>query len=135
MHVIIRRATSSDAKAATKLYLRARYAAAAAGTIPSTVHDDDEVRTWVTHVVIGRLECWLAERASGAIVGMLALEADWIDQLYVDPDLTRLGVGAELIAVAKRERPAALDFRLKQGRTRLLPAPRVPRSRTYGRQP
>ena len=108
MHVIIRRATSSDAEAATELYVRARRASAAAGTIPPPVHDDDEVRIWVTHFVIPRLECWLAERASGSLVGMLALQDDWIDQLYVDPDLTRVGIGAQLIAVAKRERPDGL---------------------------
>ena len=80
------------------------------GTIPSLVHDDDQVRAWVTHVVIPRLECWLAKRASGTIVGMLALEAEEIDELYVDPDLRRLGIGAELIAVAKRERPGRLQL-------------------------
>jgi ribosomal protein S18 acetylase RimI-like enzyme len=110
MHVIIRRATSSDAEATAELYMRARRAAAAAGTIPPLVHDDDQVRAWVTHVVIPRLECWLAKRASGTIVGMLALDAEEIDQLYVDPDLTRVGIGAELIAVAKRERPNGLQL-------------------------
>jgi ribosomal protein S18 acetylase RimI-like enzyme len=39
---------------------------------------------------------------------MLALEADWIAQLYVDPDLTDRGIGTELITVAKRERPQGL---------------------------
>lgn len=108
MQLIIRRATLSDAMPAAELYVRARHAGAAAGTIPPPAHDDDDVRSWITHVVIPRLECWLAERESGALVGILVLEADWIDQLYVDPDLTRLGIGAELIAVAKRERPHGL---------------------------
>jgi GNAT superfamily N-acetyltransferase len=39
---------------------------------------------------------------------MLVLDGDWIDQLYVDPDLTRAGIGAKLIGVAKRERPGGL---------------------------
>jgi ribosomal protein S18 acetylase RimI-like enzyme len=39
---------------------------------------------------------------------MLVLESGWIDQLYVDPGLTGVGIGAELIAVAKRERPGGL---------------------------
>jgi GNAT superfamily N-acetyltransferase len=109
MHVIIRRAMSSDAEATADLYMRARRAAAAAaGSIPPLVHDDDQVRAWVTHVVVPRLECWLAKRAAGTIGGMLALEAEEIDQLYVDPDLTRLGIGGELIAVAKRERSRGL---------------------------
>jgi len=108
MQVTIRRARSSDAAAAAELYLRARRAGSAAGTLPPLTHSDDEVRSWVTHVVIPRLECWLAEGVSGAAAGMLVLEADWIDQLYVDPHLTCAGIGSELIAVAKRERPDGL---------------------------
>jgi GNAT superfamily N-acetyltransferase len=108
MQVVIRRAASADAEAATELYLRARRSAAAAGTIPPLAHQADEVRNWVRHSVIPRRECWLAEDVSVTVVGMLVLQADWIDQLYVDPDLTRAGIGAELMAVAKRERPEGL---------------------------
>ena len=39
---------------------------------------------------------------------MLVLEGDWIAQLYVDPNHTRRGIGAELVAVAKRERSDGL---------------------------
>lgn len=91
-----------------ELYVRARRAGAAAGTIPPPAHDDDDVKSWITGVVFPRLECWLAERESGPPVGILVLEAGWIDQLYVDPALTRFGIGAELMAVAKRERPHGL---------------------------
>ena len=108
MEVTIRRATSSDAAVVAELYLRARRAASATGMIPPPVHDDDDAGDWVIHVVIGRLECWLAEQMSGTLVGMLVLDGDWIDQLYVDPDLTRAGIGTELITLAKRERPDGL---------------------------
>jgi GNAT superfamily N-acetyltransferase len=108
MQATIRRATSSDAPGVTGLYLRARRAGTAAGTIPPLAHDDDDVMGWVAECLIPRLECWLAESVSGALVGMLALDAGWIRQLYVDPDLTRAGIGAELLAVAKRERPDGL---------------------------
>ncbi|HSS61020.1 MAG TPA: GNAT family N-acetyltransferase [Candidatus Limnocylindrales bacterium] len=108
MQLIIRPARSSDAAGLAELYLRARRAGSAAGTIPPLAHSDDETGRWVAHVVIPRLECWLAERASGVVVGMLVLDAEWIDQLYVDPAMTRGGIGAELIAVAKRERPDLL---------------------------
>ena len=107
MQVTIRRATSRHARAMTDLYLRARCSAAARRTIPPPAHADDEVSSWIEHVVLPRLEGWVAQRPSGAVVGMLVLEAEWIDQLYVDPDLTRAGIGAELMAVAKRERPGA----------------------------
>jgi len=91
-----------------ELYLRARRAGTARGTLPPSAHGDDEVRDWVIRVVIPARECWLAQSASGSVLGMLVLEGDWIDQLYVDPDLTGAGIGFELIAVAKRERPDGL---------------------------
>ena len=106
--MIIRRSTPADGGAAAELYLRARRAGSAKGTIPPLVHGEDGVRAWLGQVVIPRLECWLAEQVSGTLVGMLVLKADWIDQLYVDPDLTGAGIGSELIAVAKRERPNGL---------------------------
>lgn len=106
--MIIRRATSADATATAGLYLRARRAGSVTGAIPPLVHDDEDVRAWVTQVVIPRLECWVAERESGTVVGLLVLKDDWIHQLYVDPDLTGAGIGAELIAVARRERPGGL---------------------------
>lgn len=108
MQVIIRRAKPSDAPAVADLYLRARRAGSAAGTIPPLVHSDHETTEWVAHVVIPRLECWLAERTPRAVVGILVLDAEWIAQLYVDPKVTRSGIGAELIGVAKRERPDGL---------------------------
>ncbi len=110
MQSTIRRARSSDTLATAELYLRARRAGTAAGTIPPPAHGDDEVRDWVMRVVIPARECWLAEDSSGSVRGMLVLvlEGDWIDQLYVDPDLTGGGIGSELIAVAKRERPDGL---------------------------
>lgn len=97
----------SDAQTVTRLYLRARRAGTASGTIPPLVHDDEDVSGWMADVVIPTRECWVAERDS-KIVGMLVLEADWIDQLYVDPDETGGGIGTQLIAVAKRERPDGL---------------------------
>jgi GNAT superfamily N-acetyltransferase len=110
VRVVIRRAISSDADALAELYLRARRAATAAGTIPALGHDADDVGNWVSQVVIPRLECWVAERSDGALVGTLVLDDDWIDQLYVDPELTSAGIGAQLLAVAKRQRPRGLQL-------------------------
>ncbi len=58
--------------------------------------------------VIGALEVWLAEEAEHGLVGLLVLDGEWIDQLYVDPALTGRGIGTRLLQVAKRERPQGL---------------------------
>jgi len=108
MDLTIRRAAAADAHSARDLYLHARRAAAETGRIPPPAHPDDEVATWIRHVVIPKLECWLAQTPSEHVVGILVLKGDWIDQLYVDPNLTGRGIGAELLDLAKRERPHRL---------------------------
>jgi ribosomal protein S18 acetylase RimI-like enzyme len=108
VHMIIRRAVATDADAAGNLYLRARWGAARTGSIPPPAHPDDEVSEWFTHVVIPTLECWLAQTPGGDAAGLLVLRGDWIDQLYLDPDLTGRGIGAQLLDLAKRERPHGL---------------------------
>lgn len=62
----------------------------------------------MTDVMTRRVETWLAELPDGKIVGLLMFDDDWIDQLYVDPDLTGRGIGSHLVEVAKRERPYGL---------------------------
>jgi len=38
----------------------------------------------------------------GALTGIIAFRSDWIDQLYVLPEVQGCGVGSELLQVAKR---------------------------------
>ena len=38
----------------------------------------------------------------GALTGIIAFRNDWIDQLYVLPEVQGCGVGSELLQVAKR---------------------------------
>jgi GNAT superfamily N-acetyltransferase len=104
MELTLRRGTDSDAGPLAELYLRARKAAIP--TIPMTAHTDDEVRAWIAELVIPRSEVWLAE--SGELVGLLVLDDDWVDQLYVDPELTGRGIGTQLIELAKSRRPGGL---------------------------
>jgi GNAT superfamily N-acetyltransferase len=106
MDVVIRRGGEADAGVAAELWLRARRSAL--GAIPAPVHSEAEVRSWFTTHVAPTLELWMAESAGLGVLGILVLDGDWIDQLYVDPRWTGCGIGVRLIEVAKRERPQGL---------------------------
>lgn len=106
MRVVLRRGIDKDAAAVAELYLRARKSAIPA--IPMIVHTDEETRSWIAGRVIPHTELWVAETDKCALVGMLALDNEWVDQLYVEPALTGQGIGGELIALAKRKRPSGL---------------------------
>jgi GNAT superfamily N-acetyltransferase len=102
--LVVRRAHPSEARAIADLYIASRRGASA--FIP-TVHTDDETRAWVSGYLLPRLEVWVAE-ANGALLGMMALEDDLVDQLYISPAAQRRGVGDRLIAHAKKLRPSQL---------------------------
>lgn len=65
--------------------------------------------TWFEELVLPGAEVWVAED-NGVVVGLLVLDDEWIDQLYVDPDHASRGIGAQLVAVAKEQRPAGLKL-------------------------
>ncbi len=88
-----------------EVWLRSRQASVPA--IPAPVHSDDEVRAWFAEVVLPERETWVAE-VDGAVVGLLVLEDDDVDQLYVDPSMTGQGVGSRLLDRAKERRPTGL---------------------------
>jgi len=58
-------------------------------------------------VISVEYEIWLAE-AEGRIVGMLARKGDFVDQLFVHPDLQRCGVGTALLRKAAELSPGGL---------------------------
>lgn len=89
------------------LLVRAREQASRLGAIPPLLHDRDDVARWMSGR-LATLDSWLAEGPSGALVGLLLLDGDVLDQLYVDPQLTGTGIGAQLMAVAKAQRPDGL---------------------------
>jgi GNAT superfamily N-acetyltransferase len=106
MHCSIRRGTEADARAAADLWLRARKGSV--GAVPSPVHDDDDVREWFASHVATATELWLAIDRAGTPVGILVLDGDWVDQLYVEPMMTGQGIGGQLVRFAKRRRPEGL---------------------------
>ena len=106
MDLKLRRGTGRDAVAVSALYLRARKAAKA--TIPMTAHTDDETRRWIAERVVPHTELWVAEDDGGALVGLLVLDQDRVDQLDIELTLTGRGIGSELIGLAKRARPQGL---------------------------
>jgi len=108
MQISIRRGVAADAGRAADLWLRAR--AGAAASIPRTVHSPADVRAWFTGHVEGDAELWVAEDEGDGqrLVGILVLDDDWLDQLYVEPAVTGCGIGLALLDVAKRERPHGL---------------------------
>ncbi|MET7426358.1 GNAT family N-acetyltransferase [Dactylosporangium sp. NPDC005555] len=105
---IPRRAELADAPAVAEVLISSRRAAGDA--IPPGIHPDDEVRDWVRTVVIPGREVWLTEDAGGRALGVLVLDGDWVDQLYVAPGHTGLGLGSRLIDLAKSRRPAGLQL-------------------------
>jgi len=103
---VIRRARAADAAAIAEVYIASRRGAA---RYFPTEHTDDEIRGWITSYLVPNLEVWLAEdAASGKVIGMMALEDDMVEELYIAPASQRRGVGDGLLTLAMRERPAGL---------------------------
>lgn len=113
----IRRATADDAASVAALWLasfRATY------TFP-IVHTDDQVERWIRDVVIARQETWVAAARGEAPVGLLSLDGEMLDQLYVRPGWTGQGIGSELVRFAKERRPDGLalyTFQVNSGARR-----------------
>lgn len=106
--VTIRRAVIDEAETIADLWLRSR--AASVPAIPPPVHTDDEVRRHFSEVLVPKRETWIAEAASGEIVGVLVLHDAWLDQLYIDPAWTGRGIGSRLLELAKIRRPEGLGL-------------------------
>jgi GNAT superfamily N-acetyltransferase len=102
--IAIRRATPADAAAVADVYLRSFRAA-----LPTVrlAHDDVDVRRHVAEVVVPQRETWVAVDGE-AVVALMALADDTVEQLYVEPGRTGEGIGSRLIALAKERSPAGL---------------------------
>jgi ribosomal protein S18 acetylase RimI-like enzyme len=103
----IERAGAESAPALSCIHLTAR--AAAGPAFPPSVHRDHEYLPHLLRDVLPSAEVWLARR-DGEPVGMLVLEGGLLDGLYVAPAAQGQGVGAALLAHAKRLRPDGLEL-------------------------
>jgi GNAT superfamily N-acetyltransferase len=102
----IRRATRDDADAIAAVYL-ASFTATYGFPL---AHSDQQVRRWIAEILLPTEEVWVVTARDHAIVAMLALSQDMLDQLYVAPGSTGHGIGSRLIELAKSRRPGGLDL-------------------------
>jgi GNAT superfamily N-acetyltransferase len=107
--VLLRGAVSSDAANGSVVVLRCGVGAGAA--IPAPVHSEDEIYRWMQSVLIPHCEVWIAEAPDAAMLALLVLDEDWIDQLYVRAEAAGSGIGSRLIELAKTRRPDGLQLR------------------------
>lgn len=105
MKLTLRRADSNDARAVGDVWLRSFTAA-----MPTVrrAHTDPQIRKWLRESIRSAV-MWVAE-VEGRVVGVMVLGDGWIDQLYLDPDWRGHGIGARMVALAKREQPDGLQL-------------------------
>ncbi|MCX5406205.1 GNAT family N-acetyltransferase [Streptomyces sp. NBC_00335] len=104
--LVLRRAVHSDAAALADTWLRSFRTA-----LPTVrlAHSDQEVRDWFSSVVVPRYETWIAV-AGGTVAGLLVLDGEELEQLYLEPSCRGQGLGDRLMALAKQRRPAGLGL-------------------------
>lgn len=104
-NVRVRRALPSDAGAAARVWLRS-FAAALPGVVRP--RSDAEVRDHFRRVLVPLRETWVAEAADAGVVGVMVLEGEELDQLYLAPEWRGRGIGDLFVALAKERSPGGL---------------------------
>ncbi len=113
--IAVRGARAADAAAIARVHIRSREVAMP--FLPPRRRSDAEVVRWVRDVVLAEAAVWVAEDAAGAVVGYAAVEGEWLEHLYLLPEVRRRGIGSLLLAQAKAHRPRGLDLHVFQRNT------------------
>ena len=105
--IVVRRGSYLEAPALADVWLRSFRAVY---DFPPA-HSDEETHEWMQGVVASDAETWVAvHAASGRIVGFMILDEDRIEQLYLEPDWLRRGIGSVLVDLAKERSPGGLSL-------------------------
>ncbi len=72
-------------------------------------HDEASTRCWMEHVVLAKQRVRVVA-AGNRLWGFAAVDGAWLEQLYVDPDRQRVGIGRLLLDDGKQARPAGLSL-------------------------
>ena len=73
-------------------------------------HPDEDVRLWLREHLVPDHETWVAIDGGGAVVGLMALSDEMVEQLYVAPPWIGRGLGSRFIQLARERRPNGLDL-------------------------
>jgi GNAT superfamily N-acetyltransferase len=90
--VALRPAVASDARAIARIM---RAALASFDWMPR-VHTPDEDLGFIGRTVLPRQRVTVAE-TGGRLVGFIAIDGEWVEQLYIEPAWTGQGVGSRLL--------------------------------------
>jgi len=104
MSLTIRRADLADAEETASVFS----ASFRGMDFVTKVHSDEEDRVFVRGLIATK-ETWVA-LLDGQIAGMMCLNGDWLEQLYVCPDHQSRSIGYALFQTARLERPKGFQF-------------------------
>lgn len=90
---LLRHGVEGDADQLVAVFLRARETAMPWLTRP---HDEVANRWWLEYVVLAKLHVRVAYTKT-SFLGFAAVNGDWLEHLYVDPDHQGYGVGRRLL--------------------------------------
>ncbi len=98
--LLIKRIEPSEVPRAAEMYVRSMVTMLRAILRPNQIRDEKDYRNHFVAKIVKNTDVWVAVRGE-QLVGILAMEDDWIDQLYVDSVAQRQGVGTAFINKAR----------------------------------